>query len=239
MGRTLNWALIGAGGMGGAHLHALQTLEAEGEVRLVAVADPFADRLAYTKAELDCKGVRWHADYQEMIESEGALDAVSICTPIHLHERMAKAALARGLFVYLEKPPVPLIQQLDALVKLDTQRKIAVGFQMIGSRFVRQLKRWKTDGALGDVSAIRVSVAWPRLTQYYQRASWAGGMMLNGEPVFDGPPTNANSHLVHTIMFLAGDKMDEFVMPTEMEAELYRARPIPSYDVACMRGKLT
>lgn len=236
MGRALKWALIGAGGMGGAHLNALQTLESEGKARLVCVADPFADRLADTKADLDQRGVRWHADYQQMLRDEPDLDAVSICTPIHLHERMAKAALARGLFVYLEKPPVPLIQQLNELIALDTKRKIAVGFQMISSRFVRQLKRWKVEGALGDVHTIRVHVAWPRLTQYYQRASWAGRMTLNGEPVFDGPATNANAHLLHTIMFLAGNAMDEFGVPATMEGEFYRARPIQSYDTVCLRG---
>jgi predicted dehydrogenase len=237
MHRVLNWGLIGVGGMGGAHLNTLLKLETEKRVRLRCVADPFADRLTERKQSLEQNGVRWYSDYEEMLRAESELDAVSICTPIPLHHRMTKAALARGVFTYLEKPPVPLIQQLDELIALDSQRRVAVGFQMIGSEAARQLKRWKTDGALGDVSAIRVSAAWPRMDSYYQRAAWAGRMTLNGAPVFDGPLTNANAHLVHTIMFLAGNGPDEFAVPREVEGELYRARPIEGHDVACVRGK--
>src|ERR1043166_8948604 len=129
MKEPLHWGLIGVGGMGDAHLRTLQSLEAEGAVRLVCVADPFADRLVETKTALDRKGVRWYADYREMLEGEAKLDVVSICTPIPLHHRMTKAAITRGLFVYLEKPPVPLIQQLDELVALDERHRVAVGFQ--------------------------------------------------------------------------------------------------------------
>jgi predicted dehydrogenase len=236
MTRPRNWALIGVGGMGAAHLNALHTLESEGRVRLVSVADPFTDRLAETKTALEQRGVRWYPDYAEMFQKEADLEAVSICTPIPLHDRMARAALGRGLWVYLEKPPVPLIQQLEDLIALDARRRIAVGFQMINSDSVRQLKRWRLEGALGAVRSIRVCVAWPRLTHYYQRASWAGRLTLGDEPVFDGPATNANSHHVHTIMFLAGETMDAFAVPDTVEAELYRARPIQSYDVGCLRG---
>jgi hypothetical protein len=38
-------------------------------------------------------------------------------------------------------------------------------------------------------------------------------------------------------MFLAGKEMDDFDVPCEIEAELYRARPIESYDTACVRGR--
>jgi len=223
--------------MGAAHVETLRTLESEGRVRLVSVADPFADRLAETKGALEGCGVRWYSDFEAMFREERGLDAVSICTPIPLHFRMTKAAIARGLFVYLEKPPVPTIQQLGELLALDRERKVAVGFQMIGSRLVRQLKRWRVDGSLGELRAIRVSAAWPRSDSYYQRAGWAGRVTLDGEPVFDGPATNANAHLVHTIMFLASEDMDGFAVPGEVEAELYRARPIESYDVAVIRGR--
>ena len=237
MTRVLNCALIGVGGIGQSHLHTIQSLEEKGQVHFLCVADPFVNRLAENKAALEQKGVRWYADYEEMLGKESDLDAVAICTPIPLHYRMTKAAVDRGLFVYLEKPPVPLIQQLDQLVSLDAERKVAVGFQMIASQLVRQLKQWKVEGALGEVRAIRVSAAWPRLTSYYQRASWAGRLVLDGEAVFDGPATNANAHLVQTIMFLGGETMDAFAIPESIEAELYRVRPIESYDLACFRGK--
>ncbi len=236
--KPLRFGLIGVGGIGATHIRALQALENEGLVQLVCVADPFAERMPEVKARFDSKGVRWHLDFQKLIETETELDAVSIATPIPLHARMTAAALARGLFVYLEKPPVPLIQQLNDLVALDTRRKVVVGFQMVSSVPIIQLKRWKVEGALGGIESIRVTACWPRYDGYYNRAPWSGRMLLDGEPVFDGPATNALAHLLHNIMYLAGKGMDDFDVPVEVEGEFYRARPIESYDVLSMRGLL-
>lgn len=237
MDRPLLCGLIGVGGVGNKHLKHLLMLQDEGLVRLTCVADPFVEKLAEVKAELESKGVRWYTDFQKLITEEAELDAISIATPIHLHARMVAAAIARGLFIYLEKPPVPLIQQLDDLIKLDHRRKVAVGFQWISSVPTRSLKEKMVTGALGDIKSISSVVAAPRLGKYYNRASWAGKMMIQGEPVFDGPVTNALAHILNDIMFLAGKEMDSFEVPIEIEAEYYRARPIESYDVACLRGK--
>jgi hypothetical protein len=53
----------------------------------------------------------------------------------------------------------------------------------------------------------------------------------------DGPATNAFAHLVHNIMFLAAPERHDFAVPIAVEGELYRARRIESYDVACLRGR--
>jgi len=63
-------------------------------------------------------------------------------------------------------------------------------------------------------------------------------MVFDGNPVFDGPATNAMSHWLHNVLYLAGEQMDEFSLPAEIEAELYRAKSIESYDLICMRGRL-
>ena len=136
------------------------------------------------------------------------------------------------------RPPVPLIRQLDSLLALDVHKKVAVGFQLVNSQPVQQLKDWVTQGALGEIRSLRVYGCSPRSAEYYARAPWAGKMMYDGKPVFDGPATNALSHWLHNIMYLAGAKMDEFGLPVDVEAELYRIRPIESYDLICMRGHM-
>ncbi len=224
----MNVGLIGVGGFGAAHLKTIRQLEAEHLAQLVSVADPFAG----------VEGVQCYTDYREMLARETTLDAVAIAAPIHLHFEMAAAALARGLFVYLEKPPVPLISQLDELLALDPAGKVAVGFQLIHSQPVQQLKRWRVSGAFGKIQSLRVCGCSPRTASYYNRAWWAGKMVWDGRPVFDGPATNALSHWLHNIMYLSAGRMDEFDTPVEVQAELYRARPIQSYDVICMRGRL-
>jgi hypothetical protein len=61
-------------------------------------------------------------------------------------------------------------------------------------------------------------------------------MMLGRDPVFDGPATNAFAHLIHNVMYFAAGDRNEFAIPEEIEGELYRARPLESYDTAVLRG---
>ena len=239
MKSQIEYGLIGVGGFGVEHLAALRRLEQSGEIRLAAVCDPGIHRFSEVEADLKNRKVRVYLDSDEMLAQEDNLAAVTIAAPIPFHDRMVKACLARGVFVYLEKPPVPLLSQLDELIAADTDWKVAVGFQMIESDWSRQLKQWIASGELGDILEIRAAACWPRPDSYYQRAKWAGRMAIDGEPVFDGPATNALSHLIHNIMFLAASGPVEFDEPVEVQGELYRARPIESYDVACMRGNFS
>ena len=237
MNKLIRWGLIGVGGVGALHRASLEKLTANGEIEFVAVADPSAARMPREKAELESRGVQWHMDYLSMLDAHPELDAVTIATPIPFHFEMAKACMQRGLFVNLEKPPVPLLSQLETLLALDTADRVSVGFQMIGSRCMQALKKAITDSKLGEVHTIRSAASWPRLDNYYNRASWAGKMTLEEAAIFDGPATNALAHLINGISFLANTSTPQgFSCPTEIEAELYRARPIQSYDTACIRG---
>ena len=237
MNNPVRFGLIGAGGIGAYHRAAIELRETAGRAALAAVADPWAERLTEQKAKLEARGVRWYLDYRDLLRREEELDAAVIATPIPFHFDMAMACIQRGIPIHLEKPPVPLMKQFNTLIAADPRQTVSVGFQMIGSRCTQMLKEMITDGKLGEVREIRAAGCWPRLDNYYSRASWAGRMELDGAAVFDGPATNAFAHLVHNIMFFAGAGRDEFAVPAEVQGELYRARPIESYDTACMRGK--
>lgn len=238
MDQKINLALVGVGGIGAFHLAAIENLERNGGLRLVAVVEPCADRFTELKQRLADRGVRWYLDFDEMLAQESALDAVSIAVPISLHYEMVLKAMKRGVYINLEKPPVPLIQQLEHLLEVE-EKPVSVGFQMITSQPVQKLKGLIVSGRLGTVKHISAAACWPRSDSYYARP-WAGHMTFNGEPVFDGPATNALAHLIHNIMFLASPQPDHFDVPTEVEGELYRARPtIESYDVACLRGRFS
>jgi predicted dehydrogenase len=237
MTKPVRYALIGATGIGGYHLSAIREMEKQRLVKLVAVADPALARLPDLLAELTAQGASAHLDYREMLRQMPGIDVVVISVPIPLHLEMTLACLERDVFIYLEKPPVPLIQQLETMIAADKRRRIGVGFQMITARWVQEMKQAIALGKLGRVEDIRIAACWPRLDNYYVRNTAAGKMSVRGEPVFDGPATNALAHLIHNAMFLAGAQADAFDAPVEITAELYRARPIESYDVACLRGR--
>lgn len=234
---TVNYALIGIGGFGSQHLKAILELEQADKLRLVAVCDPAIHRFPDVQNELLSRKIRIYENSEDMLVEESELTAVTIAAPIPLHYRMAMACLRRDLHIYLEKPVVPLLEQLDELIDADTRNRIAVGFQMVEADWSRTIKQWAVEGALGEIREIRVAACWPRADRYYNRAEWAGQMLMGGEPVFDGPATNALAHLLHSIMYFSSDRLDGFDAPVEVQGEMYRARPINSYDTVCLRGR--
>lgn len=230
--------LIGVGGFGAYHLKYLREIEAEGLGRLVAVADRTTAGLGDVRGALEARGVRWFDDYLRMID-ETQLDLVIVATPIFLHVPMTLEILRRtNAAIYLEKPPAPTLPLLRELIAADPQHRVHVGFQMSVWKVFRQLKAWIAGGRFGRISRITAGAVWPRTDAYYGRSAWAGRMTTDtGSPVFDGPATNALAHLVHGVMFLASSEQEGFARPIAVKGEFYRARPIESYDAACLSGK--
>lgn len=238
MSKKISIGLIGLGGFGRMHFQVLLSPQLEHRVTLVAVSDPQIDESSPDLAGARQAGARVYRCHKEMLARE-ELDAVAIAAPIPVHYDIARDCIATGIYVYLEKPPVPCHNQLLDLIEQDHRTRVAVGFQRIGADWSRTIKEWIVTGKLGELRDIRAAACWPRTTRYYQRTKWAGRMSLDGRPTFDGPATNALAHLVHNIMFFGSAEERGFATPTEVQGELYRARPIESYDTTCLRGILT
>jgi len=117
----LRCAIIGVGGWGAVHLEAAESLVQEGLLSLEAVAEAFPERTRQRLDELRARGVRVYADWREMLEREPALEVACIPAPIHLHVPMALECFRRGIHVLLEKPPAPLVQQVDELTQAAEQ----------------------------------------------------------------------------------------------------------------------
>jgi len=97
---ALRVAVIGGGKFGEVHLRTLRQLQWDGLTELRSLCRLNAEALERQAAEY---GVRGYTDYREMLARE-ELDAVTVCTPDHLHREMALAAIDRGLHVLVEKP---------------------------------------------------------------------------------------------------------------------------------------
>lgn len=232
------FGLIGIGGFAREHYNTLRYFESAGWLRLAAVCDPFITQQPELEREVRAGGVRIYHDHRAMLERESGLRAVVIATPILLHEEMLLDCLGSDLFIYLEKPPVPLASQLQRLIEADRRGQVSVGFQMVDSDWNQQIKSWIAEGRLGEIREIRVVANWPRYDGYYRRASWAGQLVQGDRPVFDGPATNALAHLIHSAMYFGGGEKAEFAQPVSVQGEMYRVRPIPSYDLMCLRAGL-
>ncbi|WP_140421068.1 Gfo/Idh/MocA family protein, partial [Bacillus cereus] len=94
----LKVGIIGCGSIA-QHRH-LPEYEANPYVQIVAVCDSNKKR---AKKIANNYGVNMYTDYNELINCE-ELDAVSVCTPNHLHASISIAALQAGIHVLCEKP---------------------------------------------------------------------------------------------------------------------------------------
>jgi predicted dehydrogenase len=231
-------AIIGVSGYGKIYLERLLHHAARGDFAIAAATVINRGSEQAACGELEARGAMIYADYHEMLEAQaGQLDLVLIPTGIHWHARMTLAALAAGANVLVEKPLAATVQDVRTIRDAGpaSGRFVAVGFQDIYLEDNLAVKRRLVGGALGRLRRIRGRGLWPRDDAYYARNDWAGRVKVGGEWVLDSPLSNALAHFLNLALFLAGTESERSASPVLIEAELYRARPIESYDTAAGR----
>lgn len=215
-------ALVGTRGFGSHHLERLRRLEEEGRTRLIGVVD-------VVEPEPELQGI-WHRSLGELL-AQVAPQIVIVATPIDTHVPLALEALAAGCDVYLEKPPVPALEDLGVLQEAAERagRRVQVGFQAVGGGGIAELRALAADGA----GVVRIHGAWLRDRAYYARSRWAGKRRLEGRRVADGVATNPLAHAVHAGLAIAGMTRVEDV--ATVTSELRRGHDIEADDTTFLR----
>ena len=90
----LKVALVGVGGISGAHIPAWESRE---DAELVALCDIRPEQMENYPAK------RRYTDFDEMLQKE-EIDILDICLPTYLHADFAVKAMNRGIHVICEKP---------------------------------------------------------------------------------------------------------------------------------------
>ncbi len=232
-------AIIGVSGYGKIYLERLLHHAALGDCEIVAATVINRAEEQAACADLEARGAMIYGDYHAMLEAQaGQIDIAFIPTGIHWHARMTLAALAAGANVLVEKPLAATIQDVRAIQATApaSGRFVAVGFQDIYLEDNLVVKRRLLAGTLGRLRRIRGRGLWPRDDAYYSRNDWAGRLRVDGEWVLDSPLANALAHFLNLALFMVGDSVGTSASPAIVEAELYRARPIESFDTAAFRA---
>jgi len=114
-------AVVGAGAFGRNHLRVYRELEAAspGEVQLAAVVD--ADP-ATRSAASDRYTIPAFASIDELLVSETAIDAASICAPTIHHAAIAEQLLRNNIDVLIEKPFAATLAEADAILNLGAEK---------------------------------------------------------------------------------------------------------------------
>ncbi len=158
------------------------------DVELVAVADADLHKAEALSRRFKVPNV---CDADALIARDD-LDAVVVCTPNHLHEEMAIAALEAGKHVFVERPLA--ITSTGATRVLEAAdragRVLVVGMPHRFRPGVIALRDFVAGGELGDVYAVRGSwmtrlMPGSRHTWRYDRSAGGGALIDLGVPALD------------------------------------------------------
>ncbi len=123
--------------------------------QIVGVADPDPAGLAQAVKRL--KAERGFADYRKMLDTM-KLDIVSICPRwLDQHHAMARAAVDRGIHVFMEKPFCRSLEEADDIVRAceAKQVKLAISFQTRYSPRLQAVRDVIEEGHIGRVLELR------------------------------------------------------------------------------------
>jgi predicted dehydrogenase len=123
-------------------------------------------------------------NYIELLAHD--LEAVIICTPNHLHSRIAVEAANRGKHVLIEKPMALNPEEAQTIIDACDEAKVKLGvvFQNRFSEPSGYLKTVLANQGLGKLVIGKVSVNWYRTQEYFDSVKWrakpetAGGGVL-------------------------------------------------------------
>lgn len=242
--RPVRLAVAGVGGFAQQHHAAIQKMEREGRVRLLATCDPGIDHLTDLSRELDfvSRGVKLESGFEAMLADFGdKLDAVTLPVPIHLHASMHEACVRRGLACYLEKPPTLDPAELDRMIAVDAAAELPtfVGFHHLANPAMHRLKARIVAGEFGRLREIAFLGLAQRPRSYYARNSWAGRITVKSRILLDSPCGNAMSHHLMNLLYLAGTEHERNIaVPAAVESLLLRANCIEGPDTVFASLKL-
>ena len=167
-GEKLNMGFIGCGGKGWSdwlafHKHGENTM---------ALCDVDTRQFEKVLKQIkddggDTSKVKLYQDYRKMLEENPHLDAVTVSTPDHMHAIQAITAMELGINVYVQKPLVRTLWELERFDK--TARRCGVitqmGNQGSSGKGHRRNVELLQQGVLGDVTEVHVWTnrpIWPQ-----------------------------------------------------------------------------
>ncbi len=228
-------AMVGAGGY--AYELIKRIWDIPDKIKIVGVSSNPA-RKSSGRSDCQSKGIPVYDDIDHLIKNvKGKADVIFIPSPIHTHFNLTKKCIDAGFDVFLEKPPVATIQDMDALTSFVSKhnKTVPVAFQYLYSSIIQELKKRITENRYGLVKRIKGMAGWPRFDTYYTRSEWAGKLRVDGEWVLDGTINNPLAHMLSDEMYLASMVPGEMAKPVSVEAELYQGHDIESEDTSSLR----
>ncbi len=195
--KTYRAVLVGTGGIGDAHVRAVQATG--GRVQLAAACDidaararTFCDRHKIPAA---------HTDYASMLAVEKP-DIVLIAAPPGLHAGMSIAAMEAGAWVMCEKPLCASLAEFDRIAEVETRtgRRTASVFQMRFATSNTHVRSLMQAGHFGRPLVAICNTLWYRDAAYYA-VPWRGKWSTE----LGGPTMSQGIHSMDHLLHLLGE----------------------------------
>ncbi len=177
----IRWGLLSTANINRRVIPAMRQ-SARGE--LAAVASRTQKRAAAYAKEWDIPQA--FGSYQEMLDS-GAVDAVYISLPNHLHAEWSIKAMQAGVHVLCEKPFAITLMEVDAMIAAskETGRVLAEAFMYRHHPQTKIAGDWVKSGKLGQVTVVRGVFNFSMAPQGRDKANlnvrmapeWGGGCL--------------------------------------------------------------
>lgn len=182
---TLHIGLIGCGGRGSGA--AVDAMKADPNVRLVAMADLFRDRLDTSRERLQkIMGERFAVDgdhefvgfdaYRDLLNTD--VDVVLLTTPPHFRPAHLRAAIEAGKHVFAEKPVAvdpPGVRSVMESARLARQKNLSiqVGFMLRYSKGMRETMDRIHGGQLGRIITLQTNYNISSMWAHERKPGWS------------------------------------------------------------------
>ena len=199
MNKKIKLALIGTGGISGAHADGI--LKHQDKIECVALCDVSEQNLEARAKQLGGSPARF-LDWKKMLAEMGnGIDAVDICLPHHLHAPAIFDAAAAGKHILCEKPMCINLDEADKIVKAVKKAGIIYmsAHNQLFTPAVQEIKRMIDGGAVGKVRWIRSQDSFI-LPNTALKGQWRANMKFQG----GGELIDTGYHPTYRLLYLAG-----------------------------------
>ena len=186
-------AVVGVGGKGYSDW---TTMLKTGWVEIVAFCDADYNERANAQMklikegiDLDMSRIPFFTDYRKLLDSCALLgvNAMTVSTPDHVHAPVAIGAMKQGISVYVQKPLVRTLWELEYFDRTAKENDVVVQMGNQGSSLpqMRRCTEVIQSGILGDVKEVHVWTNRPVWPQGKAVAEWVKGHP-KGDPLRPG-----------------------------------------------------
>ena len=148
-------------------------------------------RLAKDGIDFDMYSVPFYTDYRKLLDDAGILgiDAMTVSTPDHVHVPVAIRAMREGIHVYVQKPLVRTLWELDYFEKTAKEYGVITQMGNQGSSLdsMRRCTEVIQSGIIGEAKEVHVWTNRPVWPQGLSVANW-----VKGHPKGDSVKTGLN-----------------------------------------------